>query len=259
MNSSALNDLAGLIATMALKDRIQELIDAGFRKSELAKAAGKSPAAVTHWLNGETKEIKADSAAGLQALTGFSSIWISEGRGPKKINTFTAQSGVIPPDYKLNQPLTRAGIAPVAIDLDNNPEYPAVRRVNIKAQAGVSGYAVEYMHDDGPPIVFRADWYKSKGYRPERMLAVRVIGESMIPSLYQDDLIVVNTEQAQPKQGVPFLVSFEGEVVVKRLVRDEGMWWLVSDNPDQRRYPKTKCNGSTEIIGEVVYRQTERI
>ena len=80
---------------MALKDRIQELIDAGFRKSELAKAAKKSPAAVTHWLNGETKEIKADSAAGLQALTGFSSVWISEGLGPKKINTITAPMGFI--------------------------------------------------------------------------------------------------------------------------------------------------------------------
>ena len=154
--------------------------------------------------------------------------------------------------------LTQAPLNP-AIDLDNNPEYPAIRRVNIKAQAGVSGYAVEHMGDDGPPIVFRADWYKGKGYKPDKMLALRVTGESMIPSLYEGDLIVINTEQTQPKQGLPFLVSYEGEVVVKRMVRDDGLWWLTSDNPDQRRYPRTKCNGETQIIGEVVYRQTERI
>ena len=163
-----------------------------------------------------------------------------------------------------NQPPARmdsaqAAINRVAIDLDNNPEYPSIRRVNIKAQAGVSGYAVEHMGDDGPPIVFRADWYKGKGYKPDKMLALRVTGESMIPSLYEGDLIVINTEQTQPKQGLPFLVSYEGEVVVKRMVRDDGLWWLTSDNPDQRRYPRTKCNGETQIIGEVVYRQTERI
>ena len=80
---SILNTLAGLIPGMALKDRIQELVDAGHKKSQLAKAAGKSPASVTHWLNGETHEIKSDSAAGLQALTGFSAVWIATGKGPK--------------------------------------------------------------------------------------------------------------------------------------------------------------------------------
>lgn len=100
---------------MALKDRIQALIDAGFRKSELAKAAGKSPAAVTHWLNGETKEIKADSAAGLQALTGFSSIWISEGRGPKKIGAATDPAGIIQSGLEVNQPIAHVQQAPAAI------------------------------------------------------------------------------------------------------------------------------------------------
>lgn len=149
---------------------------------------------------------------------------------------------------------------PKVIELENNPEYPAIRRVKLKAQAGVSGFSVEYQaEDDGPPIVFRADWYRLKGYRPEKMLALRVKGDSMIPSMYEDDLIVINTLSTEPKQGIPFLVSYEGEVVVKRLVRDDGLWWLTSDNPDQRRYPRTKCNGGTEIIGEVVYRQTERV
>ena len=145
------------------------------------------------------------------------------------------------------------------IELEDNPEYPEVRRVALKAQAGVTGYAVEYMNNDGPPIVFRADWYKSKGYRPDKLLALRVTGESMVPNLSNGDLIIINTESTNPKQGVAFLVNYEGEIVVKRLVRDDGLWWLTSDNADQRRYPRTKCNGGTDIIGEVVYRQTEQI
>lgn len=161
-----------------------------------------------------------------------------------------------------NQPLSSIDAARSAteiIDIENNPDYPAIRRVNIKAQAGVTGFAVEYIDRELPPIFFRREWYDSRGYKPERMIAVKVTGESMIPSLHAGDLIVVNMDQKQPKQGVAFLVSFEGEVVVKRLVRDDGIWWLSSDNPDQRRYPRVKCNGGTEIIGEVVYRQTELV
>lgn len=151
-----------------------------------------------------------------------------------------------------------SGVEP--IDLDNNPEYPSIRRVRIKAQAGVTGYAVEYAgDDDGPPIVFRQDWFEMNGYRPDKMLALRVTGESMIPKLRQGDLIVVNTKQTTPKDGVVFVVNYEGEIVVKRLLRDAGKWWLTSDSEDQRRFPRKVCDDSTQIVGEVVYLQTAHI
>ena len=66
-----------------LSNRIQEIVAAGYKKAEVARAAGKSPAAVTQWISGETKEIKADSAAGIQKVTGFSAVWIATGQGPK--------------------------------------------------------------------------------------------------------------------------------------------------------------------------------
>jgi phage repressor protein C with HTH and peptisase S24 domain len=147
---------------------------------------------------------------------------------------------------------------PQPIEMENNPDYPAVRRVSVKAQAGIAGFAIEDVQDTAP-IVFRADWYKGKGYRPERMMALRVAGESMLPGLGPDDLVVVNTESAAPKDGCAFLVAYYGEVVVKRLIFDEGMWWLCSDNPDQRRYPRKRCDDGTQIIGEVVYKQSERV
>ena len=148
--------------------------------------------------------------------------------------------------------------APAPIELEGNPDYPAVRRVSVKAQAGITGYAVENC-EDGAPIVFRADWYRTHNYRPERLMALRVAGESMVPSLYPDDLIVVNTESTTPRDGVAFLVAYYGEVAVKRLVMDAGQWWLNSDNSDQRRHPRKLCDESTVLIGEVVYKQSERV
>lgn len=220
---------------MSLADRINQLlVETELSQADLTRITGATSASVTFWCNGETKTLKTHNALAIEAATGYSAKWLTEGIGPKKVSRDV-------------------------VNLDGNPEYPSIRRVALKAQAGASGYAIEYMADDGPPIVFRADWYKFHNYKPEKMLALRVQGESMIPSLYQDDLIVVNTAQTEPKDGIAFVVNYEGEIVVKRLIRDEGQWWLSSDNADQRRYPRKKCNGGTEIIGEVVYRQTERI
>lgn len=173
--------------------------------------------------------------------------WLKSGEGPKEAPIFHA-------DFMAT---TSKGL--VAIELKGNSDYPSIRRVALKAQAGVTGYAIEFLDEDGPPIVFRKDWYIANNYKPEKMLAMRVSGESMVPSLVQGDLIVINSAQTEPKDGRPFVVNYEGEIIVKRLVRDAGQWWLTSDNPDQRRYPKKVCDSNTEIVGQVVYRQTEEI
>jgi SOS-response transcriptional repressor LexA len=75
---------------MALDERIQELVDAGFLRAQIARAAKVSAAAVTHWLNGDSKQIKSEAAAGIQGVTGYSAVWIATGKGPKKIGNVDA-------------------------------------------------------------------------------------------------------------------------------------------------------------------------
>ncbi len=51
-----------------------------------------------------------------------------------------------------------------------------------------------------------------------------------------------------------------GMNIVKRLVKDFGRWFLVSDNPDQKRYHRQECTGATcIIIGRVVLLQRENV
>jgi phage repressor protein C with HTH and peptisase S24 domain len=158
---------------------------------------------------------------------------------------------------KLNQvPVT--GRAPKEINLVNNPEYPAVRVVRLKANAGVQGYQVEQEVEDGTPIVFRRSWFDKHGYTPTSLMALKVAGQSMEPTFWEDDLIVINTDSKEPRDGHVYVVIYEGETGIKRLVRDDGQWWLVSDNHDTRRFPRKRCHESTEVIGEVVYKQSER-
>lgn len=145
------------------------------------------------------------------------------------------------------------------IDLENNPDYPSIRRVRFKLSAGASGFSLDYPEDEGAPIVFQRAWYEARRLNPEKLFAVKIANGSMEPGLYHGDTVVVNTESKNPKDGTVFAVNYEGELVIKRLVRDRGEWWLSSDNPDERRYPRKVCDENCIIIGEIVHKQSEHI
>jgi phage repressor protein C with HTH and peptisase S24 domain len=145
------------------------------------------------------------------------------------------------------------------VQLDNNPDLPSIRRVKFKLSAGGSGFGVEYLDDDDEPIVFRRAWFESRGLNPAKLFAVRVTNGSMQPGLWEDDTVVVNTADNAPKDGEVFAVNYEGELIIKRLVRDEGRWWLTSDNPDQRRFPRKACDEHVVLLGQIVHKQSERI
>ncbi|WP_238342753.1 S24 family peptidase [Polaromonas vacuolata] len=145
------------------------------------------------------------------------------------------------------------------INLINNPDYPAIRRVRFKLSAGASGFAVEYDQGEGVPMVFGCDWYAKRGLTPDKLFAVSVSNGSMEPGLHHGDTVVVNTECIDPKDGHVFAVNYEGELVIKRMIRDAGDWWLSSDNLDQRRYPRKLCGEGVFLIGEIVQKQSERI
>lgn len=143
--------------------------------------------------------------------------------------------------------------------IEPSNDFIAVSRVLFKLSAGVTGYQVEPLEGNGPPIFFRRDWVEQRGYRADKLLAVKITGASMEPGLYDGDLVVINTVDVQPMDGEPFAANYEGELVIKRLKRDSGEWWLTSDNADKRRYPDKHCDENSSLIGRVIYKQSERI
>ena len=206
---------------------------AALTQAQLAKKVGIGQSTIA-----ELEKIGSGSShtPAIAAILNVSALWLATGQGQMQ-----------------------ATKTPQLIDLDNNPDYPAIRRVHFALSAGVHGYAVEYEEEPTAPIVFKRQWYERNGYRPEKLFAVRVMNGSMEPGLYDGDVVVVNTEATTPKDGCVFAVNYEGEMVIKRLVRDAGAWWLSSDNPDQRRYPRKVCDEHCILIGQIVHKQSERI
>jgi phage repressor protein C with HTH and peptisase S24 domain len=143
------------------------------------------------------------------------------------------------------------------IDVDS--DFVAIKRVNFKLSAGISGYEVEYLNGHRAPIFFRRDWLVTRHLNASSLFAVEVSGQSMEPSLFEGDLAVVNAEDTTPIDGEVFAANYEGELVIKRMLRNNGEWFLSSDNSDKRRYSDKRCDEQTSIIGRIIHKQSERI
>lgn len=196
------------------------------------------------------KKIKKSSAQVNQWVTGFRNLGEKAAREIE--NELKLGKGWFD-DFQSSAP-------PQEIDLENNPEFPAIKKVKLRVSAGITGFGVEPCAGEDSLIVFRADWYKSRKLKPENLLALKVSGVSMEPNLYDGDVVVMNRADTELKDGEVFVFNFDGEVVIKRAVRDGGSWWLDSDNQDKTRFTRKACpEGICIPLGKVVHRQTERI
>jgi phage repressor protein C with HTH and peptisase S24 domain len=142
----------------------------------------------------------------------------------------------------------------------DDPDLVQIMKVRLKVQAGITGFQVEPEHYDGDTQGVPRKWLIREGLSQDALLSIVVKGESMEPALYDGDVIVVNTRDTKLVDGAVYVVNYEGEAVVKRMVRDAGQWWLSSDNADQRKYHRKQCKGAECIvIGRVVRKESVHI
>lgn len=252
---------------MTLIERLERIMkEMGWDRADLQRVAGVTSSAVSQWLGKGSKLIhtigQMEAAERLAQATGYRALWIAKGVGPERPSDSPTDMGGKTQSIQLRRVAdwqSRSGSKRQAVSLDDNPDLPVVPLVQFKLSAGASGFSVDYLEDEARPITFRRQWFQEKGYEPSELFAIKVMNGSMEPGLWDGDVVVVNTADTTPKDGAVFAVNYEGELVIKRLVRDEGRWWLKSDNPDQMRYPRKACDEGVFIIGRVVHKQSETI
>lgn len=151
------------------------------------------------------------------------------------------------------------GVLPAAIPTSPGDTRLPIRRVKFRLSATITGFEVEYETGDSEPIFMCKRWFDQNHFRPDNILAIRVSGRSMEPSLHDGDLIFINTEDTILRDGVAYAANYDGELVIKRLKRESGQWFLASDNPDKIRFADKICGEGCGLIGRVVYVQSEHI
>lgn len=210
----------------------------------LVKASGASKSVVNQWLTGKIKSMDIRYALNIERELGFSHIWLMTGEGDPR-----------------QAPLhgLKDGLSIRALDNDD-AEFVQIRMVKLRLSAGITGFQTEPERRDGGTLGMRRTWIERHNYHPDHLIAILVKGESMEPSLYEGDIVIINTLDTKLVDGAVYAFNYEGEAVVKRLSRDAGKWWLTSDNPDQRKYHRKLCQGNAcLVIGRVVRKESDRI
>jgi len=210
----------------------------------LVKASGASKSVVNQWLTGKIKSMDIRYALNIERALGVSHIWLMTGEGdPRQA-----------PLHRLKD-----GMAVRALDNDDT-EFVQIRMVKLRLSAGITGFQAEPERREGGTLGMRRTWIERHNYHPDHLIAIHVKGESMEPSLYAGDIVIINTLDTKLVDGAVYAFNYEGEAVVKRLTRDAGKWWLTSDNPDQRKYHRKLCQGNgCLVIGRVVRKESDRI
>lgn len=218
--------------------------NAGLNKTEFARAVGVSNPTVTDWE-------KSIEDGGIREITG--------GRLTKACAVLK-----VDPNWLLYGDNWGAmgvpGAAQVVTSDPDDPEFVQIPMVKLRLSAGVTGFQTEPDRREGGTLGMRRSWVERSGLNPAKLIAIQVKGDSMEPSLYENDIVVINTADTRPVDGAVFAVNYEGEAVVKRFSRDAGEWWLTSDSPDQRKHHRKICRGEAcIIIGRVVRKESDRI
>lgn len=214
-------------------------------KSEMARQLGVSAPTVTQWESGTIASLSGKNLANICQLLDVSAEWLLHGTPSPETASATPSIQGTPVQYRQ----------------ENDPDFVPVRMVRLLLSAGISGFRTEPEYEADALLKMSRFWVEKNGYSLEHLIAIKIRGESMEPSLYDGDVVIINTADTTPSDAAVFAVNYEGEAVVKRMMRDAGEWWLTSDNPDNRRFPKKRCRGGSECmpVGRVVWREGSRI
>ena len=187
---------------------------------ELARFIGITPAALSQWLKGDTKQLSAP------AYTSLSKLLTIEDHAPRAINHIRVmQDG----DYVL--------IPRVTVDLS--------------AGHGLSPIQIE-MRD---PLAFLSDWLLKSRISHADVACMSVSGESMEPRICDGDTVLVDFKDNHIRDGKPYAIRYGDSLKIKRLSsRYDGAVILSSDNP---RFPQEVISGDDlqhfEVIGRIVW------
>ena len=118
------------------------------------------------------------------------------------------------------------------IDLDKASDYEYVFIPQVAGRISAGG-GLEPDNTIELKMAFRKDWVERKG-NPNDMSIIRVLGDSMEPTLQSGDLVLINHSRnyIDPQGGI-YALAIDGQIMLKRvqLVPSKGHTRIISDNP----------------------------
>ena len=225
-----------------LARRLQVEIDTrGINAKELSTLAGLNETAVRDILKGRSRNPRSDTVEKLAAALGLNS-W----------ELLTETASVAPTPVKADQPPSYNGSLTVGIIPVAGEEFACIARYDAALSAG-PGSILEAEPEPLDYHLVNLQWLRAVTMTaPERLAIVQVYGNSMEPTLFNGDWILVDTGNKRlSAQGI-FALRIGDSVWVKRIqpMLSTGQYRLHSDN--DRYDAEDVAEEALEPIGRVV-------
>lgn len=187
--------------------RIKTILDeTGATLTELAAAADVPETTINDWIQGASVKIPLESAVGIQEKYGYNVVWISLGKGEKKV-----------PGIYHEDPF-------------NPIPFPPGKRIPVlgMAQLGDNGFWAEVEYPVG-----HGDGYLDFPSRDRDAYGIRCAGDSMLPRIKDGEFVVIEPNH-QVENGDEVLVKAkDGRVMIKILLYQRaGRTHLMSVNTE---------------------------
>ncbi len=173
--------------------------------------------------------------------------WLVTGNGPKYQQDFDAlirQSTTPPSGAPTNAPTNYT---------DFESEFALIPGYNIQVSAGWGSEA----DDESQPtrhLAFRRRWLKWRGFTEKDLTLVFAKGDSMEPTISDNNTLLVNMQRTVPTDGNIFVIRNGSQLWVKRVQVRPNAWLLISDNA---LYPPIEVpmdeQHNFQVIGQVVH------
>lgn len=118
--------------------------------------------------------------------------------------------------------------------------------------AGDGMTAEEYA--DTHSLKFKRSSLQRKGLYARKLSVFYASGDSMEPRIRHGDALLFDADDTKPKDGVIYVVRYDGTYLVKRLHQYGEEWFLVSDNASDPKWRKpipVKNAVDFEVLGRV--------
>jgi phage repressor protein C with HTH and peptisase S24 domain len=212
---------------MDIATRINERLTAlNLKGVDITKATGVSSGGVSQWRNGITVPA-AEKIFLLSHLLKCDPEWLITGKTIEKKNAsffdpFTQPEGRI---------LDSSGLG----ELPKNSGYYNIPVYDVELAAGHSGF---FDNDyPGEVLSVSTDLLDRNNISPNEASIATIRGESMMPTLFSNDTVLLDLSAKKPISNKIFAFNFDGDLRVKRFIRQlDTSWRIVSDNEDKQLY-----------------------
>ncbi|WP_354624873.1 S24 family peptidase [Psychromonas sp. MME2] len=214
------------------QSRLNKIIGTNSARS-LALKAGVSPTALRKYIDGESTP-NLERLIAIANAGGVSVQWLATGEEvAERVEYLEAPTVGEPSDFD---------------------DFVLIPGYSVQVSAGFGSVG----NDEKIPtrhLAFRKKWLQYKGFKPQDLIALWAKGDSMEPSIGDNNTLIVHTAENKPVDGNIYIFRLEDQLVVKRVqVNLFGSYLLISDNS---HYPPMEIKKADmeqfDVIGKVVH------